>query len=79
MPSHFGLTLQLLKKERKFGAEGLACSPSNIVSFIERWASSNAPPLAVTATRDGEEVKHETQTSPIVDFSLHKVDPHSLP
>ena len=55
-----------------------ARSRSNLVSFIEWWASSNAPPPTVTATRDGEEVKHETQTSPVVDLSLHKVDPHSL-
>ena len=55
-----------------------ARSPFNLVSFIEQWASLNAPPPAVTATRDGEEIEHETQTSPVAYFSLHKVNPHSL-
>ena len=55
-----------------------ARSPFNLVSFIEQWASLNAPPPAVTVTRDEEEVEHETQTSPVAYFSLHKVDPHSL-
>ena len=55
-----------------------ARSPFNLVSFIEQWASLNAPPPAVTATRDEEEIEHETQTSPVAYFSLHKVNPHSL-
>ena len=55
-----------------------ARSPFNLVSFIEQWASLNAPPPTVTATHDEEEVEHETQTSPIAYFSLHKVEPHFL-